>query len=153
MSNILVILFAVLDCKAWSIDQVRSWADRLIAIAVHPKTWLIDLSTGGSVDDCSEIVRNAMREFGIVLPSNAGDLMAGLVLLRFDNAGLAAESARQQLVDVVDAYGTSCVDAEAAERLDLMSSNYSEIRAAAEQALRYLNGGQFCESDRRLIEE
>ena len=150
--SLLVILFAILDCKVWSIDQIRLWADRLIAKSTHPRSWLIDLSVSGCTDDCVEVVRKAMWEFNVLLPDSTGDLMAGLILQRFDKAELSVEAARHYLVDVVDAYGASCVDAEAAGRLDLTDPTYSGIRDVAEQAMKYLGDGLLSEADRDLIE-
>lgn len=153
MNNVLTILFAVLDCNAWSISQIISWSDGLISRLDHPRAWLIDLSVSNSVDDCLDVIREAMREFGLVLPENVGDLMAGLILLRFDNGELSSEDAIKYLADVVDAYEGGCVDAEAAGMLSLNDPVYSEIRKSAEFAVKYLTSEQLLETERRLVED
>ena len=99
-----------------------------------PKAWLLDLSIGDSVDSCLETVREAMRESGVLLPENVGELMAGFILLRYDAGELPEAQARSLIVDIVDAYETSSVDAEAAGTLSLDSSVYLDIRRSAEQA-------------------
>ena len=137
MSNILVILFAILDCKVWSIAQVAAWADGHI----------------DSVDSCLETVREAMRESGVLLPENVGELMAGFILLRYDAGELPEAQARSLIVDIVDAYETSSVDAEAAGTLSLDSSVYLDIRRSAEQALEYMSSDRYLESDRKLIND
>lgn len=142
MSNILVILFSVLDCNVWSIDQLTSWADKLIARLEQPKAWLADLSISDTVDECLEVIRKTMKESGVLLPDDIGDLMAGLILLRFDNGDLSDEAARSQVIDVIDAYGASCADAEAAAQLDLNDAVYLRIREIAEQAMKHLSSGQ-----------
>lgn len=152
MNNILVLLFAVLDSKAWSIGEMTSTVDRLITTATHPRPWLFDLCTCGSDADCLAVLRKAMQELGVFLPDDIGDLLAGLILFRFDRDDLSAEVARRHLVDVVDAYGTSCVDAEAAARLDLNDPAYAEIRGVAAKALEYLSGSHLSPTDRSLIE-
>lgn len=87
-----------------------------------------------------------------MLPDDVGDLLAGLVLLCFDKGELSSEDANRILVDIVDAYGTSCVDAEMAARIDLKDSTYTGFRRVAAESLKYLSGYQLSVADRRLIE-
>lgn len=87
-NNLLIILFAVLDCRTWSHVQLTDWTDRLTAKLEHPRSWLADLSMSSSVDDALEVIRKAMKEAGVALPDDIGDLMAGLVLLRFDRTDI-----------------------------------------------------------------
>lgn len=142
MYNLLVILFAVLDCKVWDIKQLVLWADRIIVRSAHPKAWLINISTSGSLEESLAVIRNAMKEFGVLLPDNVGDLMAGLILLRFDNREIPAEAVRHHLFDIIDSYGMSYIDVEATEELDLNNEVYSEIRKIAEQAMAHLKSEQ-----------
>jgi hypothetical protein len=118
-----------------------------------PKGWLADLSISDSADAALEAVRTAMRESGVVLPDNVGDLMAGLILLRFDSGELSVGAARARLVDIVDAYGASTVDAEAAGVLDLDDEVLSGFRARAEGALRRLANEGLLEADRLMMED
>jgi len=152
MSNLLATLFAVLDCDAWSVSQLTSWTDRLISRLESPKIWLINLSINGSVNGCLEVICDTMKESNVLLPDDIGDLMAGLILLRFDNGEFSAEVAKTHLVDVIDAYGTNCVDAEAAGKLDLNDAVYNKFREMAKQAMRYLDSEQLLETERWLIE-
>jgi len=153
LNNIVVILFTVLDCNTWSIEQLTTWTDKLIARLEQPKAWLADLSISDSIDESLEIIRNTMKVTGVLLPDSIGDLMAGLILLQYDNGKLSAEAARKHLVDVIDAYGASSVDAEAAGQLDLNDTSYLEIRETAKQTMNYLKSGQLLEADRKLIED
>jgi len=151
MNNFLSILFAIVDSKVWNISRVVAWADQLIAKLDSPKTWLLDLSISDSIDSCLEVIREAMRESGVSLPGDFGELMAGFILIRFDNGELSEETARSYLVDVVDAYGTNSIDAEAVATLSLNSSVYSAFRQNAEQVLIYVSKGQFLETEQNLV--
>ncbi len=153
MSNLLATLFAVLDCNAWSVSQLTSWTDQLISRLESPKIWLINLSINGSVNGCLKVIFDTMRESNVSLPDDIGDLMAGLILLRFDNGEFSsAEVAKTHLIDVIDAYGTNCVDAEAAGELDLNDAVYNKFREMAKQAMRYLDIEQLLETERPLFE-
>ncbi|MET0107190.1 MAG: hypothetical protein ABW072_18910 [Sedimenticola sp.] len=153
MKNVIVILFAILDCKVWSTAQVTAWADRLISKLDSPRAWLLDLSIGNSVESCLETVHEAIRESGMLLPEDIGELMAGFILLRYDSGELSESQARSLLVDVVDAYETSSIDAETAGVLSLDSSVYMEFRRSAKQALEHMNSVQFLESESELIND
>lgn len=152
MNNIIVLLFAALDSKAWGIEEAMPTIDRLVSAAASPRGWVLDLCTCKTDDDCLAVLRTAMQEFGVLLPGSVGDLMAGFVLYRFDKREISTENARHYLVDIVDAYGTSCVDAETAAELDLNDAIYKNFREMAVQALEYLSGIELLPADRRLVD-
>ncbi len=151
MNNLLTILFAILDCKVWNIDQITDWTDQIIPKLDNPKAWLLELSTSNSVDSSLEIILEAMKESSVSLPDNIGNLMAGFILLQFDKGVLSAELAKSYLIDIVDAYGANSIDAEAAATVDLNSKVYSEIRQHAKQVLQYLTSKQLLETEQKLI--
>jgi hypothetical protein len=154
--NILVTLFAVLDCGIWNATQFTSWADNLIIKLKRPKSWLIDLSMSNTVSAGLEIIRNAIIEYELLLPESIVDLMVGLILLRFDNGDLSFSDAHKKVVDILDAYeGSRCVyiDAESAMTLDLDAPIYLEFRMLAKQAMTYLCNGELLETDLKFIED
>jgi len=153
MNNLLVVLFVVLNCHAWSHGRLVAWADQLILKLERPKDWLSDLSICQSSEDALDSIRRAMKQFGIMLPDSIGDLMAGLILLRFDKGELSAEAARTHLVDVIDAYGARGVDAEAAGTLDLNDAVYAELRGQAEQTMNQLTSESLLETERSVLED
>ena len=152
MSNLVSMLFAVVDSDVWDASQVSEWAKRLSARLDRPKDWLNELRTCTSTEICLGLIRRVMNENGMVLPSDIGELMAGLTLLAFDDGRLSADEARAQLVDIIDAYGAAFVDAEAAGSLALDDKIYSEMRARAEDCIRYLTGEQLVEVERGFLE-
>lgn len=151
INNVLIILFAVLDTSSWDINELSYWVDRLLSRLEHPKTWISDLAINNSVASCLDIIRGAMKESGISFPDNIGNLMVGLILLRFDRGELSAEAARTQLIDIIDAYGTTFLDAEKAVKLDLNHTIYSEIREIAKKTMRYLYSEELLETEKKLI--
>lgn len=152
MSNLLVLLFAVMETRTWSVQNMAWTIDTLVRTASRPRTWLLYSCTCQSRADYLSVLRKSMLEFGMLLPADFGDLLAGLVLLRVDADELTAELARCELVEIAETYGISHVDAEAAAMIDLGDPIFVENRTIAARALEYLGSGKFSPEDWRLID-
>ena len=150
--RLLICLFAVSDTNAWTVDQIVAWTDRLIVRARNPQTWLLNLSTSTSYEECLLAIREAFNASGTSLPEDIGDAMAGLILLRLDNGDLEIESARKLFVEIVDAYGTTELDAEAAVAVDLHGATLSKLRKTAAGVIEYLRDEQLIQKERALVE-
>lgn len=152
--NLPAILFAILDSNTWDVSQLVSWTDQLIPRLEKPKFWLIKLSLITSSEDGIKVIHEVLQEFGVILPENTGDLIAGFILLQFDNAKLSEGGTRSQLVDIIDSYEGVCgIDAEAAGKLDLTDPVYSGIRTFAKQTLKYLDSERMLEIERHFLED
>ncbi|PUB91343.1 MAG: hypothetical protein DBP01_02840 [gamma proteobacterium symbiont of Ctena orbiculata] len=153
MNKLIVILFAVLDSNIWGSEQLVCWVDEVISKLERPKAWLAELSISDSIDNSLEVVREAMRSYGVLLPENIGDLIIGFILIRFDKSEITEEVARTCIIDVVDAYGSDCVDVETAVILDLNDKIYLTNRRNAKLAIDYLTSEKLFEVERELLED
>ncbi|MEW8660622.1 MAG: hypothetical protein AB2603_20110 [Candidatus Thiodiazotropha endolucinida] len=153
MKKLIVILFAVLDSNIWGSEQLVCWVDEVISKLERPKAWLADLSVSDSTDDSLEVVRETMRSYGVLLPENIGDLIIGFILIRLDKGEITEEIARTYIIDVVDAYGSDCVDVENAVILDLNDKIYLTNRRNAKLAIDYLTSEKLFEVERELLED
>lgn len=153
MNHILVILFAAIDSKLWSSEFVSTWADHLIVELKEPQSWLLDLSVNRTVESQLDVVREAMGEFFISLPDHFGDLLAGMILLRYcENSALKAITI-SELIDAADAYGVSGFDIEAVANIDLNSDACLEIKSYAKQNLEILTTKNILENARNIVED
>ncbi|MCK6523546.1 hypothetical protein L6R49_19215 [Myxococcota bacterium] len=127
MFPVSAILFSVVDTGAWSLDQLRTWADRLIEGRPRSDLWLLDLSTSRSVQEASSAVRRGLMDAQIMLPDDIGDLLVGLLALRFQRGQLDARQFSAAVGDVLDAYGASRLDVE---QWTLLTSHGEEVTGA-----------------------
>lgn len=152
MDDPLTILFAVADTQAWSHKRIVDWADQLILRLDVPERWLVELSLSQSSESAADAVTKGMLQNGSMLPETIGELLAGFILLRFDNGELAPMEAQALLVDVIDAYGAGKIDAEMAGTLELDDPLWAEMRMRAKDAPSLLPIESFMEANRVLLE-
>jgi hypothetical protein len=141
MASVLTSVFAALDSGAWDIAELARWANGSIRSLSQPPSWLIDLGMCMTIDEAVAIVRAEMQRQSVMLPSNYGDLMAGLILMRVKKGDLSESNARRSLVDVVDAYGSTFTDAEGAYKIDFAQPVCQQVQASSEAMLSALAKG------------
>lgn len=106
------VLFAVIDTRLWSIDQIRAWADKLITEMTDPASWLLNVSVATTSEEAANAVREALRARGVVLPEDIGGLLIGLLCRRFTRGDSARAQFIAEVADVLDAYEVSGPDVE-----------------------------------------
>lgn len=127
MYPVSAILFSVVDTGAWSLDQLRTWADRLIEERPHSPLWLLDLSTSRSLQEASSAISRGLKDAQIMLPDDMGDLLVGFFALRFQRGQLDARQFAAAVGDVLDAYGSSRLNVE---QWNLLTSHGEEVTGA-----------------------
>ena len=138
MENELSSLFILLDCEAWNHRQIVDWADQQIERQDDPGIWLFELSTSETDEIALEVIRAEMRAQSVSLPQNAGEIMAGAILRRFDDREISREEARSQLIDVIDSYGANTVDPEAVNTMSFSDSRFLQFREIAASTVKSL---------------
>ena len=128
MVPISVILFSVVDTGAWSLEQLRTWADNVIEELPRPALWLLDLSASRSVQEANSAVQRGLKDAQIMLPDDIGDLLVGFLALRRQRGQLDARQFAAAVGDVLDAYGASRLDVE---QWYLLTSHGEEVTGAA----------------------
>lgn len=136
--NIIAILHSVVISGTWTLSDVVSWVDRLLAEIEKPRKWLCDVSMCTSAEACAHEIGAAMRDLGQMFPDDIGELLAGLILLRYDRREISEADARRLLVDVLDAPGVSYMDIEGGKNVNLDDEIFSSSRNYAVRALVYL---------------
>jgi hypothetical protein len=128
MVPVSAILFSVVDTETWSLNQLRTWADRVIEELPRPALWLLDLSTSRSVQEANSAVRRGLKDAQIMLPDDLGDLLVGFLALRCQRGQLDARQFAAAVGDVLDACGASRLDVE---QWSLLTSYGKEVTAAS----------------------
>ena len=147
MGNILVEFFAAVDCKVVNDSEVRAIAEAISEKIVSPREWIMHLRVSDSSEESIRLIREAMKDLGVMLPDDIGDLMVGLILLRYEEEGLPAEATRLELFDVVDAYGSTCIDLASVWELKPSNAGCDEVICAAKKVLHRLRTSQIDEND------
>ena len=111
------ILFSIVDTGTWSLEELRTWADKLIEKLPRPALWLLDLSTSRSFPEAKSAIREGLKDAQIMLPDDLGDLLVGFLALRCQREQHQAQHFAAAVGDVLDAYGASRLDVERWYRL------------------------------------
>lgn len=144
------ILFSVVDTGTWSLEQLRTWADRLIERLPSPPVWLLDLSVSRSVQEAMSTIRVGLIEGQIVLPNDLGDLIVGLLALRYQRNDLQWDHFVKAVGDALDAYGGSRFDVdlwhqvtshgwEATPAARVATDDLARVAVEAEERLRQID--------------
>jgi hypothetical protein len=111
MYSLPIILFAAIDSRTWSVDDVRAWADRLIMEASIVPEWLAELSLSVSIEEAAKSVGQHLAKH-LVLPEDIAGLLVGMRYLRFCRGDMSWEQLVSEVGGIVDAYGAIGFDVE-----------------------------------------
>ena len=100
-----VLLFALADSQLWNRNDFIAWATKVGDVEL--------LQELRDADDMLAILRGRLATTGTVLPESYGDLLGGLIWLRFEREQLSKDEAFTMLADAWDAYPPSRFDVEA----------------------------------------
>ncbi|UTW45818.1 hypothetical protein KFE80_02595 [bacterium SCSIO 12696] len=135
MTNLLAVMFCLLDSSFWRAKDISSWADNVILKLNNPKLWIVNLSLVQTSDQALQIIREALKEFFVILPEVTSELLVGFTILRFERGEISKESMRQVIWEIIDSYGEADSSLTSIEEAD-----YSSCKRKALDALRLVEG-------------
>ncbi|QUJ67401.1 hypothetical protein KDD30_15405 [Photobacterium sp. GJ3] len=136
MPNLLVIIYCLVDSGFWKVSDARAWADCTISKINVPKFWLINFSLKQTPDQLLQVIRDALREFSVVLPEITGELLVGFSILRFERGEISEQNLQLVISEIIDAYDEAELSFSGFE--ECYGEEYDACKEKALHALRFV---------------
>ncbi len=146
-------LYALADSGFWSKSEIGGWADGVIAAIETPRYWLIDLSLRASSDmpACDVVTFDHVDWLQANFPDDLADMIAGLVLLRYDNGRLPEKETRHKLGDLADGGYVTGIEIEDMWDIPLDDVRLNLLRLLGRDVLTSVDVDSICSVHAELV--
>ena len=146
--NVLVVLYALIRERVWTIHQLAHWLDTVLQNSHDVPYWITELALARDASAADAVLASAISDKNIALNKELTEnhLHVGMQIARYIDGSMTAKQLLAQLFDVIDSGNFWCDDFEPFSEL-FSTTSEEKVLNHREDLLAYSRNARACVSE------